>query len=80
MLKQTTCSGRARAEDNGCGLQHRAPAASIGSAGPTPVSDHRGHVRPERIDKTVELAAVPIPEALWEELTYLTAPEATWPK
>ena len=37
-----------------------------------------GMSRPERIDQTVELATLPIPEALWKELAGLAAPEATW--
>jgi len=37
-----------------------------------------GMSRPERIDQTVELAAVPTPDALWDELDGLAAPEETW--
>jgi D-threo-aldose 1-dehydrogenase len=37
-----------------------------------------GMSRPERIDQTIELATLPTPEALWEELAGLAAPEETW--
>jgi D-threo-aldose 1-dehydrogenase len=37
-----------------------------------------GMSRPERIDQTLELATVPTPEALWDELAGLAAPEQTW--
>jgi D-threo-aldose 1-dehydrogenase len=37
-----------------------------------------GMSRPERVDQTLELATLPTPEALWEELAGLAAPEETW--
>jgi D-threo-aldose 1-dehydrogenase len=37
-----------------------------------------GMSRPERIDQTLELATFPTPDALWEELAGLAAPEETW--
>ncbi|MDA8296918.1 MAG: aldo/keto reductase [Actinomycetota bacterium] len=37
-----------------------------------------GVTRPERIAETLDHAALPIPEELWEELDALAAPEALW--
>jgi D-threo-aldose 1-dehydrogenase len=37
-----------------------------------------GMSRPERINQTLDLATVPTPEALWDELGGLAAPEETW--
>ena len=33
---------------------------------------------PQRIDQTIELAAVPIPDELWSELDQLTPPRELW--
>lgn len=37
-----------------------------------------GMSRPERVDQTLELADLPIPDELWAELLPLAAPERTW--
>jgi D-threo-aldose 1-dehydrogenase len=37
-----------------------------------------GMSRPERVDQTVALATLSIPDAVWDELAELAAPEAMW--
>jgi D-threo-aldose 1-dehydrogenase len=37
-----------------------------------------GVTRPERVDQAIEMAAYEVPEALWEEVANLAAPEDVW--
>jgi D-threo-aldose 1-dehydrogenase len=37
-----------------------------------------GVTRPERVDQALEMAAYEVPEALWEEVSVLAAPEELW--
>lgn len=37
-----------------------------------------GVTRPERVDQAIEMAAYEVPQALWEELEALAAPEELW--
>ena len=62
--------------------RHRVPIAAaalqFSLREPRITSTIVGMSRPERIDQTLELATLPTPEALWEELAGLAAPEETW--
>jgi len=37
-----------------------------------------GVTRPERVDQAIEMAAYEVPEAMWEEVSVLAAPEELW--
>jgi D-threo-aldose 1-dehydrogenase len=62
--------------------RHRVPIAAaalqFSLREPRITSTFVGMSRPERIDQTLELATLPTPEVLWEELAGLAAPEEIW--
>jgi aryl-alcohol dehydrogenase-like predicted oxidoreductase len=53
-------------------------AATPGLMNATASSTIVGMSRPERVDQTLELAGVHIPDELWDEIFGLAAPESAW--
>lgn len=72
---------RVAAMEDACrraGVPLAAAALQFSTRDPRIVSTIVGVSRPERIDETVQLAAIPIAAELWDELAALTAAEEEW--
>lgn len=72
---------RARQIEQAC-AKHEVPLAAaalqFSLREPRIASTIVGISRPERVDQTLELAGMPVPAELWNELSPLAAPEQNW--
>jgi D-threo-aldose 1-dehydrogenase len=63
---------------SGAGVPLKAAAIQLSSRNPNVSSTAIGITRAERIDETLELAWLAIPENVWEELGKLRLPPSEW--
>ena len=73
--------GRAKEVEATCsryGVPLAVAALQFSMRDPRVASTVVGVTRPERVDQVVEMAAYSVPQALWEEVAALAAPEELW--